>query len=219
MNEKILNDLQTSNFGNNKCFLTIIKTFIEKYVDENSRINVLDSEINVKADDKIGSRVITFSLKNGNLFVVVDRMIDLRRYHDVIEYDQEGIMMKRTSVNALVKESANKLASFDPEIVAHEFENLGEEATLYTGMIFQSVDIRKIERPDNYGLVGNYSHKNTTYDDRGIGLSNLIEGNFNVLETSSLSNLEFPDEKNIKITNQEKYDDTNNYAYPNSRSL
>ena len=89
MNESIMENVKESKFGINKYFLAIIKGFLEKYMNENSRINMIDSQMMVKAGDKLGSREITFSLKEDSLIVIVDRNIDFRKYQDIIEYDSE----------------------------------------------------------------------------------------------------------------------------------
>ena len=216
MNEKFLEDLKKSQFGNNKIYLTIIKGFIEKYINDNSRIEVLDSEIKVKASDRAGSRDIIFSINNDNLIVIVDRCIDLRRYNDYIEYDSDGVMIKRTSISSLMKKNANEQ---DSSILTNELEHIGTP-TLYTGQIFETIDLKTIERPKNYGLDGFYSHKSISYDDRGMQSGTYIEGTFNVLDATSISNLEFPDEKNVKITKNETLDDDHiEYGYPSSRTL
>ncbi len=219
MNESIMENVKESKFGINKYFLAIIKGFLEKYMNENSRINMIDSQMMVKAGDKLGSREITFSLKEDSLIVIVDRNIDFRKYQDIIEYDSEGIMMKRKSISSLMKKNVNNLLIDKPSILIEEFENFGDP-TLNTGKIFDVMDIKTIERPSNYGLDGFYTHKRVAYDDKGMMKGNYIEGKFNVLKSNSLSNLEYPNENDIEIIKQEILDDSiTDYTYPSSRSL
>ena len=219
MNESIMENVKESKFGINKYFLAIIKGFLEKYMNENSRINMIDSQMMVKAGDKLGSREITFSLKEDSLIVIVDRNIDFRKYQDIIEYDSEGIMMKRKSISSLMKKNVNNLLIDKPSILIEEFENFGDP-TLNTGKIFDVMDIKTIERPSNYGLDGFYTHKRVAYDDKGMMKGNYIEGKFNVLKSNSLSNLEYPNENDIEIIKQEILDDSiTDYTYPSSRRL
>ncbi len=219
MNESIMENVKESKFGINKYFLAIIKGFLEKYMNENSRINMIDSQMMVKAGDKLGSREITFSLKEDSLIVIVDRNIDFRKYQDIIEYDSEGIMMKRKSISSLMKKNVNNLLIDKPSILIEEFENFGN-STLNTGKIFDVMDIKTIERPSNYGLDGFYTHKRVAYDDKGMMKGNYIEGKFNVLKSNSLSNLEYPNENDIEIIKQEILDDSiTDYTYPSSRTL
>lgn len=214
-----MENVKESKFGINKYFLAIIKGFLEKYMNENSRINMIDSQMMVKAGDKLGSREITFSLKEDSLIVIVDRNIDFRKYQDIIEYDSEGIMMKRKSISSLMKKNVNNLLIDKPSILIEEFENFGDP-TLNTGKIFDVMDIKTIERPSNYGLDGFYTHKRVAYDDKGMMKGNYIEGKFNVLKSNSLSNLEYPNENDIEIIKQEILDDSiTDYTYPSSRRL
>lgn len=218
MNENLINELEKSKFGNNKYYQEIIKEFISIY--DESRVTINDNLIEVKANDQAGSRNIYFVLNELNRLVVkVDRNVDLIKFQDIIVYDAHGIMMERTNAQAELKKELNKKFKDNPNVLIEEFSELGQHPSIYTGQIFKNIRLKKIKRAENFDLTGLYTSKVVSYDDSGLMDGKIIEGTFNVLNSSSISSLEFPNEEDITITNEELLDDNNIYDYPNSRSL
>lgn len=219
MSEELLNKILTSEFGKNKYYIEIIKSFIENYPKDTTRININSRDIHIKANDIAGSRDIYFDLNSyNNLKIKVDRNVDLYKYQNIIIYDEKGVMIERSIAVAKIKDNINQ--EFDnKDILVEEFSEIGKNASIYTGKIFDMIDYKYIKRAENYSLDGFYSHKNVTYDEKGVRSGKLIEGFFNVLESSSISSLDFPSDDNIKITNTKNLNDDNIYMYPNSRSL
>ena len=219
MNNRILDSIKETKFENNKYFKEIIEHFINGYASDNSRVNVTEKGIIVKANDRAGSRTLIFTLKNNCLEVKIDRTVNSYKYQDIILYDEAGIMMKRSKCVANLSENANKFISENPDILTSELDLLGQKQSIYSAKIFKNVDYKEVVRPTNYGLTGSYTHKNVFYDERGARTGSLIEGEFKALEGSNISSLEFPSADKVVITHEEDLSDSFDYQYPNSRKL
>ena len=218
MNENIIKDLENTKFGSNKYYLEIIKEFISKY--ESPRITINDEEISVKTVDNAGIKEIYFTIKSDNLEIKMNRNINLVKIQDIIVYDNQGIMMERTNAQAELKNDVNEKFKDKAPILIEEFKELGKDFTIYTNQIFKNIRYKKIKRPDNFSLTGLYQSKDISYDERGLMKGKVIEGNFNVLKSNSISTLEFPREEDIIVTKEDIMDDKESeVVYPNSRTL
>lgn len=217
MNNKILSNLENSKFGLNKYYKEIIMEFINEY--DSSRININDDIISIKVSDKIGSRDITFNIDDlGRLKIKINRNFDMMRIQDIIVYDDHGVMLERTNCQAELKHDVNDKFKDNKKALEEEFNELGFPS-IYTGQIFKSINLKKIKRPENYGIDGTYIHKVIEYDERGLMNGKNLEGTVNILNSNSISSLEFPNDSDVAITKEEILDDNNTYEYPNSRSL
>ena len=219
MNENLISELEKSQFGKNKYYLEIIKEFISDY--ESSRANINDDLITVTANDKAGSRNIEFTINElDRLVIKVNRTMDLIKFQDVIVYDNQGIMMERCNTQAELKKDVNEKFGDQPNILAEEFKTLGVNPSIYTNQIFKNIRYKKVTRPDNFGLIGFYTSKEVSYDEKGLMKGKVIEGTFNVLKSNSISTLEFPNLEDIVVTKENEMNDNESEAiYPNSRSL
>ena len=218
MNEKILNDLEKSKFGDNKYYKEIIKEFISEY--QFPRVTINNDLIEIESGDKVGSRDISITLNDSsNLVVKVNRNFDMMRFQDIIVYDNKGIMIERTNTQTELKKDINEKFKDNQNVLLDEFNELGQHPSIYTGEIFKSINLRKIKRAENYNINGLYTHKEIFYDEHGLMNGKIMEGTFNVLNSDSISSLEFPNESSVFITKEEILDDNNIYGYPNSRSL
>ena len=214
-----MNDLEITKFTNNKYYLEIIKGFISGYTSP--RINISDNLINVKANDRVGSKEIEFTINDlDRLEIKVNRTSDLVRFQDIIFYDNQGIMMERINTQAELKKDANEKFQDRPNVLASELREIGYMPSIYTNQIFNSIHSRKIIRSDNFNLQGLYIEKDIHYDTNGLMHQKLVEGTFNVLKSNSISTLEFPKEDDLTITREDEFDDNDiTTNYPNSRSL
>jgi len=219
MSDNLLKEFEKTKFGTNKYYSEIIKEFINGY--DTSRIKISDDLIEVKANDRAGSREMYFRInEEGKLIVKINRNMDLLRFQNIIIYNNDGIMMERSDSQAELKKDINEKFKDKLSILQEEFDELGKNQTIYTGKIFNNIRLRTIKRPENFGLEGIYNQRAVSYDERGLMKEKIIEGTFNVLNSSSISTLEFPSDQDINITKEEEYDDRNNHMiYPNSRSL
>lgn len=210
--------LEESTFGENKYYVEIIKSFIEGYPKDTTRVIIDNDKVELKVSDMVGSKFITFRKNSdGRLKINIDRSVDLVRYQDTIIYDDHGVMMERSSCMATIKPDVNE--KVQPADLALELSNLGENLSGHANEIYQSVNLRKVTRPENFGLEGNYIQKRIVFDQEGKENKNVIEGTFNVLSFGSVSSLEFPKDEDIKVINKEDFIREDNYEYPNSRSL
>ena len=219
MNQDLIKKIKESNFGVNKYYVEIIKEFIENYSKNDVRVNVKEDSINLQIKDLSGSKFILFSIKDGNLLIKVDKTVGLKKYQEVIVYDDYGVMLLRTNCQAILKSKINEMFKDRLDILEHEFSKLGRETSIYTGMIFDSIDLKTVKRPENFGLNGLYTHKNVSYDESGEMSGKQIEGNFNVLNGHSISTLEFPKEEDITNLKEENLNDKDIFVYDGASKL
>ena len=216
--EDKLSKLEESTFGDNRYYVEIIKSFIEGYPLDSTRVFIDNDRVELKVNDLVGTKMITFKeTSDGKLKINIDRNVDLVRYQDVLIYDDHGVMMERSSCMAILQKDVNK--KVESTDLALELNNLGENLSGRASEIYQSINMKKVTRPENFGLEGNYIEKRVVYGKDGNPNQNLIQGKFNVLNSSSISSLEFPNEENILLTNSENFIQKDTYEYPNSRSL
>ena len=219
MSEEKLNELKTTKFGTNKYYNEIVKEFINRY--ESPRFNISEDEIYIKANDNAGSRDIYFIInESGNLVIKINRNVDLVKFQDIIEYDLYGIMMERSNCIASLKKDASERYQDEPNVLIEEFDKLGQVPSIYTSHIFKDIDLKIIKRPNNFGLDGNYYHKSVSYDEKGLMKGKIIKGTFKVLNSASISTLDFPSEVDVIVTNEQILDDNDNTIdYPYNRTL
>ncbi len=212
-------NIENTKFGKNIYFKEIVLEFLNSYNQNQVQPNIQEELISIRTNDMAGARDITFAIKNNQLEIIINRMIDMVRYQDILLYDAVGIMMKRSNCIAFLKPSANLFVNDDPSILASEFSLLGQKNSIYSSKIFKSINFTEVERPSNYGLIGKYINKQESYNDKGLREGKLIEGEFPVLETNSISSLEFPSIEKVKVTSETDLTDLQEYTYPNNRML
>ena len=214
MNEELLRKIEEGNFGNNKYYIEIIKEFINSFPQENMRIVLEPDHIYLKIKDLSGIKIVLFTLSDNNIKIKMDKTVNYIKYQDIIVYDEYGVMVERTNSWAEIKNDVNKKFRNNESILASELDSMGEIITPYTGMVFKTVDSRKIKRPENYGLEGNYVHKSISFDSNAKLSGREIEGSFDVLNGNSIITLDFPLEEDVKVTRDQLLIDNNNiYSY------
>ncbi|MBR3660341.1 MAG: hypothetical protein IKN63_00360 [Bacilli bacterium] len=209
--------LEESVFGENKYYVEIIKSFIEGYPKDTTRVIIDNDKVELKVSDIIGSKLITFKKNSaGRLKINIDRVVNLIRYQDTIIYDDYGVMMERSSCMATLNPSVNEKVNSDD--LALELDNLGENLSGQANLIYENINLKKVIRPENFALDGKYIHQRIVYDN-GKEIKNLIEGTFKVLSSKSITSLDFPKEDDVKIVRNENFILEDTYEYPNNRSL
>jgi len=216
--ENLNNKLEESVFGDNKYYVEIIKGFIEGYPKDTTRVLIDKDRVELKVNDMVGSKTITFKkLNDEKIKVNLDKNADLIRYQDTIIYDSHGIMMERSSCMAIINSNVNQKVS--PNDLALELNNLGENLSGRASEIYQSVNLKKVTRPENYALDGDYLHKRIVFHPNGNVEQDVVQGTFKVLNSKSISSLDFPNEDDVLVTNSENFIQEDSYEIPTSRSL
>ena len=190
-------------FGNNKYYVAIVNEFIDSFPKENTRIVINNDNINMKIKDLSGIKNVSFSLQDNYLKIKVDKTIDFRKYQDIITYDNYGVMLERTRSASIIKPNVNEEFRGKPQDLNQELDIVGENLTSKTGLVFDSIDYRKVKRPDNFGLDGLYVHKRIHYDQFGKLDGSELQGTFKVLDSNSISTLEIPDENEVLVVKQQ----------------
>ena len=213
MSEELNKKLEESVFGTNKYYLEIIKEFVNNLSKEDTRIVIEQDNVYLKVKDLSGVKIINFNLDNNCLRIKIEKSIDFRKYQEVIIYDEYGVMLERIRSKAELKQDINDKFQDNQEIITAELNNLGQNQSIYTGSIFESVDIKKVKRPSNFSLDGIYSHRSMKYDNMGQMNGHELEGTFKVFKSGSIFTLEIPDEHDVIVTKEQLLVDDKEYTY------
>ena len=213
MSQELNKKLEESVFGSNKYYVEIIKEFVSELKKENTRTIIESNNVHLEVKDLSGIKIINFTLNNDCLQIKIEKSIDFRKYQEVITYDKYGVMLERIRSKAELKHDINEKFRDNQEVIASELNNLGENQSIYTGSIFDNIDVKKVKRPDNFGLDGIYLHRFMKYDNDGQMKGHELQGTFKVLDSGSIFMLEIPDEKDIEVTNEKLLVDDKEYTY------
>ena len=214
-------DLEETEFGNNKFFNEIIKTFINQYSEiinysnygdldspNNNKVDIANNVIKFYGEDRAGSRDITITIKDENLVIDLNRLSIPYRFKTILVYDNYGVMLRRINWSGLLKDKIDSNININD--LDLEYDYLEENGNNIIEKLFNSFDYKEVKRPDNYGLTGKYFHRNMKMLENGEKEDGILEGEFRVLESSSISSLEFPSEEKITVIRNHNYKQQSN---------